>query len=244
VHNGIYTAFSGLQAQMDALDMLANNLANINTAGFKEQKSFFASLKQELDSPDASEPESALDRAVSAGSALNLSDGALVETHRDLDVALAGNGFLTVETPGGIRYTRNGNLITNANSVLCTSEGFPVLGEGGQITLGPGKVAINQDGEILVNGSRIDRLKISSFDNPASLRSEGSSLLIPAQNGQVAKPASGVVIRQGFQEQSNVNPMLTTVRMVEIMRQYEAIQKGISLMFNELDAKAIEKLPR
>jgi flagellar basal-body rod protein FlgF len=243
VHSGIYTAYSGLKAQMEALDVLASNLANVNTTGFKEQKAFFSALNLALDAPDATPLDSAINtHAVLAESAMNLKDGSLVETHRDLDLALTGNGFLTVETPGGIRYTRNGNLVTDARSVLCTADGNPVLGERGRIVLGPGKVDINQDGEILVGGTRVDRLKLASFDNPAALLREGGSLVAP--DGQPPKPAPGVAVRQGYQEQSNVNPVLATVRMLEIMRHFEAIQKSVQLMYNEMDAKSIEKLGR
>jgi len=245
VHSGIYTAYSGLKAQMDALDMLANNLANVNTVGFKEQKAFFIALNLALDGANAPQLDSAINtHAVLAESALNLAGGSLVETHRDLDLALVGNGFLAVETPAGVRYTRNGNLMTDARSVLCTSEGLPVLGEHGRIVLSPGKVDINEDGDILVGGARVDRLQLAAFDDPASLIPEGSSLLAPARSGQAPKAASGVTVRQGLQEQSNVNPILATVRLVEIMRRFEAIQKSVSLMFNDMDSKAIEKLSR
>jgi flagellar basal body rod protein FlgG len=230
---------------MDALDMLANNLANVNTVGFKEQKAFFIALNLALDGANAPQLDSAINtHAVLAGSALNLTVGSLVETHRDLDLALVGNGFLAVETPAGVRYTRNGNLMTDARSVLCTSEGLPVLGEHGRIVLSPGKVDINEDGDILVGGARVDRLQLAAFDDPASLIPEGSSLLAPARSGQAPKAASGVTVRQGLQEQSNVNPILATVRLVEIMRRFEAIQKSVSLMFNDMDSKAIEKLSR
>ena len=243
MHSGIYTAYSGLKAQMEALDVLASNLANVNTTGFKEQKAFFSALNLALDVPDATPLDSAINtHAVLTGNAMNLKDGPLVETHRDLDLALVGNGFLTVETPGGVRYTRNGNLVTDAKSVLCTADGNPVLGERGRIVLGPGKLDINQDGEILVAGTRVDRLKLASFDNPSALLREGGSLLAPG--GQPPKPAPGVAVRQGYQEQSNVNPVLATVRMLEIMRHFEAIQKSVQLMYNEMDAKSIEKLGR
>jgi flagellar basal-body rod protein FlgF len=244
VHSSIQTALTGLKAQMDALDMLANNLANVNAAGFKEQKAFFTTLNRALTESGATDLEAAVNNEVQTGSALNLTDGALVETRRELDLAISGNGFLTVETPGGVRYTRNGSLTRDAKSVLCTADGFPVLGEGGKIVLSPGKVDINQDGEVLLDGVRIDRLKLASFEGPGMLICEGGSLFAPAQSGQVAKPASGASVRQGFQEQSNVNPVLSTVRMVEILRHFESIQKSISLIFNDLDAKAIERLGR
>jgi flagellar basal-body rod protein FlgF/flagellar basal-body rod protein FlgG len=107
VHSGIYTAYSGLKAQMEALDVLASNLANVNTTGFKEQKAFFSALNLALDAPGATPLDSAINtHAVLTESALNVRDGSLVETHRDLDLALAGNGFLTVETPGGVVHRR------------------------------------------------------------------------------------------------------------------------------------------
>ncbi len=244
MHSSIQVAYTGLKAQTEALDTLANNLANANAAGFKEQKSFFTTLNRMMESPAVTELEAAINNEVSAGSMLNLTDGSLLATRRDLDVALSGNGFLTVETPAGVRYTRNGSLATNAKSVLCTADGFPVLGERGQIVLPQGKVTINQDGEVLVDDVRIDRFKLAAFDDAASLLSEGGLLLAPAPGAQAARPAAGVIVRQGYQEQSNVNPMVATVRMVEILRHFEAIQKSISLMFNDIDAKAIERLGR
>jgi flagellar basal-body rod protein FlgF len=229
---------------MEALDTLANNLANVNTAGFKEQKSFFTALNVALESPDASPLASAINTMVTTGNMLNLSAGPLTQTHRDLDVALEGNGFLTVETPAGLRYTRNGNLTTNAKSVLCTADGFPVLGDAGPITLPQGTRVINQDGQVLVDGTMVGRLKLAAFDDPNSLRCEGNSLFASAKSGDTPKAANGVTVRQGFQEQSNVNPILATVRMMEILRHFESIQKGVGLMFNEMDAKAIDKLGR
>ena len=245
MHSGIYTAYSGLKAQMEALDLLANNLANTNTTGFKEQKAFFAALNTAMGSPEASPLEDAINRhAVLAESSLNVTGGSLLQTDRELDVALVGDGFLTVETPAGIRYTRNGNLMTDSRWVLCTAEGHPVIGERGRIVLGPGNIGINENGEVLVNRVRIDRLKLASFENPAALRRQGNSLFAPVSGDQLPKAATGVTVRQGYQEQSNVNPVLATVRMVEIMRHFEAIQKSVTLMFNEMDAKSIERLGR
>ncbi len=245
MHSGLYTAYSGLKAQMDALDMLANNLANVNTTGFKEQRTFNTALNLAMDSSADPQLDSAINtHAVLAQGALDLRNGSLLETGRDLDVAIVGNGLLTVETPRGLRYTRDGNLTIDAKSVLCTSDGFPVLGENGRIVLGPGKVSINQDGEVALDGVRVDRLKLAVFDSPASLTLEGSSLIVPSKDGPAPKPAQDVTVRQGFQEQSNVNPMTATVRMVELMRNFEAIQKSVNLMCNDLDAKAIDKLSR
>jgi flagellar basal-body rod protein FlgF len=244
VNNGIYTAYSGMKAQMEALDLLANNLANINTTGFKEQKAFYTLLNDSQSGTQAPLESAVQSHAVLAEAAFNLANGSLLETGRELDVALAGPGFLTVQTPAGLRYTRNGNLQTNASSQLVTVEGFPVLGERGAITLGPGKVEISEQGEVVVDGRQVDRLKMATFDNSVRLMREGDTLLAAPQGAPESRPADATAVKQGFLEQSNVNPVLSTVRMVEIMRHFEAIQKCMSMISNVVDAKSIEKLSR
>lgn len=245
MNSGIYTAVSGMRAQMDALDILSNNLANLNTAGYKEEKAFFTVLRQEMGSSDSEEINAAIDRQkVLAQSALNPSNGPLVLTNRDLDIALTGDGFLTVETPQGVRYTRNGSLILSSKSVLTTAGGFPVLGEGGHsISLGPGKIRINDDGEVFLNDARVDRLKIVNFDNPSVLLREGGSLL-SSKGGQASEKASETMIKQGYLEQSNVNPVSSVVSMVGILRQFEAIQKSVNLLLNDMNQKSIDRLGR
>lgn len=241
MNSGIYTAYSGLKGQMEALDMLANNLANINTTGFKEQRAFYQALNRSA--AQASALEAAInDQAALAEAAFNFENGSLVETGRELDIGLVGPGFLCIQTPAGIRYSRNGNLQVNARSQLVTADGHPVLGERGAIVLGPGRLEIDERGDILVDGAVVDRLKLAAFDDPLRLRREGNTLFASA--GAQAKPADSVSVRQGYLEQSNVNPVVSTVRLVEIMRRYEAIQKSLSLISNTLDQKCIERLSR
>ena len=238
MNSGLYTAFSGMRAQMDALDIVSNNLANLNTAGFKEEKAFFTVLD---DAMSAGKEDHSM---VQARSAMSAAEGSLQLTHRDLDVALTGNGFLVVDAPQGIRYTRNGQLSINAKSTLCAPGGFPVLGESGKpIVLGPGQVTINDQGSIYQNGVLIDRMKIAAFDDPAALAREGNSLLAPARTGVEPKPGEAKV-RQGYLEQSNVNAVGCVVGLVGILRQYEAVQKTIDVLMNDVNAKAIEKLSK
>ncbi|HYK88156.1 MAG TPA: flagellar basal-body rod protein FlgF [Acidobacteriota bacterium] len=245
MNSGIYTAVSGLRAQVDALDILSNNLSNLNTAGYKEDKTFFRMLSQEMDSGELDDLNKAIDRQkVAAESTLNPSAGSLTLTHRDLDIALMGNGFLVVQTPQGIRYTRNGNLLLNSKSVLSTSDGFPVLGERGRpIQLGPGHITINESGEVLLDEARTDRLKIVSFEKPSSLLKEGGSLLY-ASDGRASEKPSEATVNQGYLEQSNVNPVSAVVSMVGILRQFEAIQKSVNLVMNDINSKSIENLAR
>ena len=245
MNSGIYTAYSGLRAQSDALDVLANNLANANTTGFKEQKAFYTYLKQSAEgSQSANDINNAINQTVQTRSALNMEIGSLNQSNRTLDVAIAGDGFLAVQTPHGVRYTRNGNLDLNAQSVLTTSEGYPVLGTSGRpIALGPGKVSIGESGDVLLDDVQIDRLKVTSFSDLSALEKEGSSLFKNPAGQNTEKP-SDAKIKSGYLEQSNVNPVSSIVHLVEIHRHFEAIQKSISLVMNEINSKAIDKLGR
>jgi flagellar basal-body rod protein FlgF len=244
VDSGIYTAYSGLRAQMNALDILSNNLSNVNTTGFKEEKPFYTLLNETMQTSPGGELGVVINnQAVLSRGALNVSNGSLSLTGRDMDLALTGNGFLAVQAPQGVRYTRNGSLVLNSKSVLCTADGFPVLGEKGIITLGPGKITVDGQGDVSLNGTRVDRLKTASFENPGALLREGNSLLAPS-SGQTAKPAAELDIKQGYLEQSNVNPISSIVGLVGIMRQFESIQKSFNLLMNDINAKSIEKLGR
>jgi flagellar basal-body rod protein FlgG len=245
VNSGLYTGYTGLRAQSEALEILANNLANANTTGFKEDKAFFTLLDQSLNEPNKQGSlTTAVNRSVVAHKALNPTESSLSFTSRDLDVAIEGKGFLVVQAPQGIRYTRNGNLHMNAQGVLTTWEGFPVLGDSGKpITLGPGIVKINQDGEVLLDNSRVDSLKIVAFDNLSALEKQGNSLFL-IRSGQAVETDSDASIKPGYLEESNVNPVASMVQMVDIMRHFEAIQKSISLLMNDINSKAIDKLGR
>jgi flagellar basal-body rod protein FlgF len=234
-----------MQAQLDALEIVANNLANLNTTGFKEERAFFSYLSESLDNQNGPRGLSeVVNRAVRAQGSLNQSEGSLAATGRELDIAIEGNGFLAVQTPGGERYTRNGNLHSNSQSLLSTSEGYPVIGVSGRpITLGPGLVTINENGDVSLDGEHIDRLKVVGIDDYSRLTKEGSSLFV--YNSETAPTINNNAgIRSGFLEQSNVNAVASMVRMVDILRHFEAIQKCMSLEMNEMNGKAIEKLGR
>ncbi len=228
---------------MDALDLLANNLANLNTSGFKEQKAFFTCLNESV---AASRPDEdpAAPRLVSVQGAPNLVDGTLEPTGRDYDVALVGQGYLTVQTPQGVRYTRNGSLRLNQNYELITSGGYPLLDDKGRkVTIGPGRLNITEKGVVYSDNRKIGQLKLVTFEEPEKVVREGNSLVAPPQEKPSPKPAD-VAVKQGFLEQSNVNAVASVVEMVGIMRSFEAISKSLNLMVNNIDAKSIEKLSR
>jgi flagellar basal-body rod protein FlgF len=241
VNSGLYTAITGLRAQSEALDIISNNLANVNTTGFKEDNAFFTLLDESMNSSENT-IDSAINRPVQTGKTLNTAGSSFTSTNRDLDVALEGDGFLAVSTPQGVRYTRNGSLHLNPQFVLTTSDNNPVLGASGNpITLGSGKIQINTDGEVSLENSRVDRLKIVTFDKMSTLEKQGNSLF-RVKGDQASERPSSATVKSGYLETSNVNPVSSLVHMVAIMRQFESIQKSVSLLMNDINAKAIEKL--
>ncbi len=244
MNSGLYTAYSGLRAQVTALDQLSNNLANLNTIGYKEGRSFFTLLNQAVDAQDSTLLNSVINSQVTvARGSVDESDGSLLATGRELDLALSGSGYLAVDTPRGVRYTRNGSLMRGKDGVLSTADGNSVLGENGPIRLYPGKIHFNEQGDLYLDGRLIDRLKLVAFSNPGMLQREGNSLLFPADDQVRAVPAR-VQVQQGFLEQSNVNAVASVVSLVEILRRFEAIQKSVHLLMNDINAKAIERLGR
>jgi flagellar basal-body rod protein FlgF len=240
VNNGIYTGYSGMRAQADALDLLSNNLANANTSGFKEEMANFSLINQPADGG----LNSTINRTVMTQGSINSLEGSMSQTNRDLDIAIEGNGFLAVQTPRGIRYTRNGSLKMNAQGVLCCSEGSPVLGINGRpIALGPGKVQISENGTVSLENQPVDQLKVVTFDKGANFTREGNSLFA-LTDGKVQEKIADAKIKSGYLEQSNVNPVTSIVRMVEIMRHFEAMKKCVDLIINDINSKSIDKLGR
>jgi flagellar basal-body rod protein FlgG len=182
-------------------------------------------------------------QVVLAEGALNESDGSVLATNRDLDIALAGNGYLTVRTPRGLRYTRDGGLAIGKQDLLSTRDGDAVIGENGPIQLGQGKVRIDGQGAVYLDGNLVDRLKLVTFNDPRALQREGSSLMVPVSD-KVQPVSAQPEIRQGYLEQSNVNAIASVVGMVGILRHFEAIQKSVNLLMNDVNAKAIDRLGR
>lgn len=243
--NGIYTAYSGLRAQMEALDLVANNLANVNTAGFKEELAYFSSINPSVDaSSNSNELEAAINSSIIVSGAMNDTAGSMTQTSRDLDIAIDGNGFLGVQTPQGVRYTRNGNLKLNNQRLLCASDGSPVLNTKGQsIALGPGKISISEDGSVSLDNNPVASMKIVTFNDLNNLVREGNSLYL-VREGKDQEKASTAKIKSGYLEQSNVNAVSSMVRMIGMMRQFESLQKTIHLVMNDMNAKVIDKLGR
>jgi flagellar basal-body rod protein FlgF/flagellar basal-body rod protein FlgG len=228
------------------MDVVANNIANLNTTGYKADGSLFEEYLASTARSDqtGSRVSFVRDRGVWH----DMSQGPIERTGNPLDVAVDGTGFLVVQTPRGERYTRNGALQINATGQLVTSDGFPVLGDGGPITLQANdrQVQISHDGTISVRegASNVDsargKLRLVTFTDPQQLQKDGSSTFNPTAGAQPQPATTGGII-QGVVEKSNVRGVVEMSRMIEITRAYTQID-GLLQQQNDLSQSAIDKL--
>ena len=234
-----------MKAHSDALEITANNLANINTTGFKGDRIFNTLLRESVnDSGSPAEIGMTVNRMIRTDRGIDYSDGVMLSTGRNLDIAIRGDGFLAIQTPNGERYTRNGNLHLDANSTLRTADGNAVLGASGRpITLGPGEVHISDNGGVYLNGEEVNRLRIVAFQDRSQLEKEGGTLFV-STGGETPGLRTDIVVRSGFLEQANVNAVKSMVEMISMMRHFEAIQRSVSHEMNDMNGKVIERLGR
>jgi flagellar basal-body rod protein FlgF len=231
------------------MDVVANNVANINTNGFKADRSLF----EEFLTSRAHEDNFARgDRRISfvqdRGTFKDFSQGASELTKNPLDVAIDGAGFLVVQTPAGERYTRDGGLKINNQGQLVNSSGYQVLGGSGPIVMQPTdkEITIAADGNVTVleGTNRVDsvrgKLRVVRFADAQKLVKEGSNLYAAGPDA-AAQPDAASKLRQGFIEKSNVNSVLEMSRMIEVTRAYTSISAMLQQQ-GDMRKSAIEKL--
>ena len=248
---GLYSAASGMLADITRLDVVSNNLANVGSAGFKReevvQNAFSDLLLRRLnDRPRLDTVAYAAPAVGSVGTGTyvdqvitDFSAGSPRRTDNPLDVSLRDlpgrpPQFFAVDTPAGVRYTRTLNLQPLGGQLL-TADGDPVLGQNGPVSVSGGAVRVDETGQVLVGDRVVDRLRVVSFPTTEGLQRLGASLyqatVASGQEQAVANPALLV----GFEESSNVNPVLEMVTMIEVMRNYEAGSKAVQSQDATLD---------
>ncbi len=243
---GWYTGASGMNAQQNRLDAIANNLANVDTAGYKRDvavsKSFPELLLRRTEADGVyNTPFGSADAAPVIGKLglgvetnenyTEFEQGSFRATQTSEDLALSGEGFFAVQTPDGERYTRNGNFMIGKEGILETKDGYPLLGENGPIHVKDDKFIVRQDGMIYAkNNELIDRVKVVRFDNERYLKKMGNSLWNSNEitgDAHIAEGNERPRMLQGYMETSNVNVVNEMVKMIEVNRAYEANQKTI-----------------
>ncbi len=252
----IYLAASAALAYEKRMEVVANNLANLNTAGFKRDNvSFQAYMLDNTGSsspvnppyPQASNPESFW---VEYKGWTDYSQGALQQTGNPFDLAVEGKGFFTVQSPDGELYTRRGNFGLNPDGVLVTQEGWPVMGDSGEIRVAAGtsdrralEVTVGEDGVLQVNGSKVGRLQVSDFSAPDSLIKVNGCYFKPGSSQAAPEPMENCRISQGFLEMANVEAVQAMTEMIEINRGYESYQRVIRSI-DELNSQSINEVGR
>lgn len=232
---GFYISGTGLLTLERHMNVIANNVANAETTGYKSdafvQRSFNDVLISRLNDPSViaqTRQVGPLDYGVHVDElVVRYAQGAPQITERPYDFALLGeNAFFSVQTPDGVRYTRDGSFHLDAtNNGLVTADGFPVLGDNGPITIDGVSFAVNDFGDMMLDGQSIGRMSIVSFPNLADLRKEGSNLI----SGEGATPATDAAVKQGYVEASNVDMGAMTSDLLWVYRAYETNQKFIQM---------------
>jgi flagellar basal-body rod protein FlgF len=236
---GHYIALSGMRARLDELDRLSSDIANAGTAGYKTERT----TDSQADRPQfAAVLRTAIDVAP-GGRKLNVSNGPINTTGRGLDAAIEGNAFFVVQTAGGTRYTRNGRFSLTADGTLVTDEGAQVIGDNGPITLTRnGDVQIDADGSIRDGQTVAGKLSLVQFADPSQLTRETGVLF--RSDVQTATPAANVSVKGGALEESNVSVVERVAELTNVTRSFEALQKALSLMMNDIDGRAVDQLGR
>ncbi len=231
---GLTEAVETLLNQEQRMNQVANNLANVDTTGYrKESTTFWETLIE----------KSGQLHRVGKGTRVitDQSQGPLEVTNNPMDVAIKGDGFFQVQTPFGLRYTRAGNFHLNSQGQLASSNGHLVLGEGGAIQIDGKNVSFQADGRVGVDGRSVDKLRIISFPDPSDLQKEGLGLFRlkdGAAGGEISHTAE---IQQGYLEGSNVNQVMEMTEMMDLYRNYEAQQKIITTI-DALNSEAVSRV--
>ncbi len=258
---GIYTALSGGIAKSHELELVANNLANATTPGFKRDTGTFNEYLTELRRNEAPEMSPAVSEWQEGGITGDKSfvemdgvytdfrQGDIRQTGRSLDVAIEGDGFFEVLTPAGIRYTRQGNFNVTPDGRMVTTQGFPLLAKGAAqpesrvVRVGQGNLSITSEGNLVQNGATLSSLSVQEFHEDQWLEKVGQSYFRNTNDANL-RPSSGKIrLHQGAIEGSNVNPVHEMTKLIEVTRAYESHMQAVKT-YQEIDGKSVNEIIR
>jgi flagellar basal-body rod protein FlgF len=237
MENALLVGLSAQVALRRNMDIIANNLANVSTAGFKREMPMFEELLAAVEAENGAMREVAFVR--DWGVLRDMTSGPLLQTGSALDVAVEGDGLLVVRTEAGDRYTRDGHMKLDAQGRIVTSNGDPIVGDGGPITVPPGDgdIKIAQDGTISTATGTIGRLRVVAFP-PGALHKEGKNLF---SADAAPEPAVRTRILQGMIERSNVEPVVEMTQMIEVLRTYQHSTEALNATSDMIN-RAIQKI--
>ncbi|MBQ3060418.1 MAG: flagellar hook-basal body protein [Desulfovibrio sp.] len=259
MQDALFSGLFGALTTEHRMTFIANNLANVNTSGYKRETLAFKDTMAHYAHDEIREPlmnlrseplfpePKNMARPRIAVSQIDYSQGAMKVTGDPLDVAINGeNAFFRVTTPNGDFLTRNGHFVLSADGVMMTPQGFALQGLAGEIVIPPGtrQLVISGDGQVWADGDMVNQILLTSVDEPQNLEKMGQNLFRPRQNVEVAEEdayLNGARLEQGFIEAANVEVVSEMVSMIETQRQFEAYQKVMQTA-DALDRAANEKI--
>lgn len=236
MENSIYLGLSRQMVLQTNMDIIANNVANMNTTGFRGQNSVF---EEYLSDPRFGDDP--LSFVVDNRQYQNTDYGTFKQTENPFNVALNGPGFIAVELPGGgTGYTRDGDFSMRPDGTLVNASNDPILGLGGPITIPANatEISIDEQGTISTQGGAVGQLQVVEFENVQALEPRGNNLYV---TDQPTTQPENTVVRQGFLEGSNVKPVLEMTRMIEVLRDFQSTQRLLESEHERMRG-AIQKL--
>jgi flagellar basal-body rod protein FlgF len=240
--NVLYVGLSRQMTLQREMDVIANNVANVDTAGFKLETLMVETDTEHLPIDPANMSLPNVNFSLDAGVVRNFSQGGLKETGGPLSMAIQGQGFFKLSTPQGERYTRDGRFQLDAQGRLVTADGDPVQGDGGDIVLdpllGPPKVAA--DGTVSQQNQTVGKISVVNFSSLSALTKQGDGYYANDSNLQ-PQPATDAMVRQGMLETSNVEPITQITRLIQVSRAYENIANMMD-QTSQLSSSAVDRL--
>jgi flagellar basal-body rod protein FlgF len=264
---GIYTAVSGAMAQQSSLDTIANNLANVNTPGFKRDSQLFREYLTAYEKEPGTITVPRIPASIESfydmnggdksyvdaiGTSTDFTQGPMKQTGNKLDLAIEGQGFFEVLTPEGVRLSRTGSFNVDADGRLVTKQGFPVLKDGGlgqdpagrEIKLQNADVTVSPNGEIFDGGQSSGKLSLLNISNKDAVQKVGQNLYAFKENLEPGLTvANDAKIHQGVLEASNVNVIREMTDMIAATRTFETTQKAIQA-YDQMAAKTVNEVPK
>jgi flagellar basal-body rod protein FlgG len=232
---GLYLGAQGMTCLVQKQEQISNNLANINTTGYKQSGLFLQSYEKYL-ANDKQEPfvnsEIKSDEVY-----IDFKEGPMRQTGGNLDCMISGSGFFNIMTPQGVRYSRNGSFSLDKDGYMVTNDGNKVIGKDGYIRLEKtaAGIVITEEGEVYQEDQLMGKIKISDFPKPYKMSREGNSCFRPLLPENPEVPSPGFAVHQGFLEASNINVIHNMVQMISAARNYEADQKAIQAQSDTLE---------
>ncbi len=234
---GIYRTLTGKAVTERRMEMVANNIANSLTPGYKASRPVFNMIDDQIGSQGDTTVQQK-GSIYTLNSYINFTDAAMVESGNNLDVGIEGDGFFVVTLNGKNMYTRNGQFTLNNEKKLVTMDGNTVMGEGGEITIDGSDIKIESDGTIYVDKKYANKIRIVTFEDKTKLKNYGRSLFVNEDEQAAEKTPEKYSLKQGFYEASNVDVIKEMIEMMSTLRAYESYTK-VDQFFSEMMSKLI-----